>query len=169
MDTFLLHCLLTDSPYINDDECKTLDHNFDLVVNEGRRPGLMIKCHNGEVLMQTCGKQLLDSMSSIASVLDKAEGDQRYQNTLNEQQEKLHSSELSPSAQVLSTMKHESASWLNFAGKLSKKHKISLTQSSQNNSTDFIASARQSFDEASKIKLNDTLSFDTFMRDYQTE
>jgi len=169
MDIFLLHCLLTDSPYINDEECKTLDHNFDLVVNEGRRPDLTIKCHNGEVLMQTCGKQLLESMSSLAKVLDKAEGDQRYQNTLNEQQEKIHSPELSPSAQVLSTMKQESASWLDFAGELSKKHKISLTQSMLDNSTNFIAAAKHSFDEANNIKLNDTLSFDKFMRDYQTK
>jgi len=169
MDVFLLHCLLNDSPYIDDDECKTLDHNFDLVVNEGRRPGLMIKCHNNETLMQTCGKQLLDSMSSLAQALDQAKGDQRYQNTLSEQQAKIHSPELSPSAQVLSAMKKESTSWLDFAGELSKQHKISLTQSKQDPSTDFIASAQQSFSDANNIKLNDTLSFENFIQDYQTE
>jgi len=169
MDIFLLHCLLTDSPYINDEECKTLDHNFDLVVNEGRRPDLMIKCHNGETLMQTCGNQLLDSMSSLAKVLDQAEGDQRYQNTLIEQQEKIRSPELTPSAQLLSAMKNESASWLDFAGELSKKHKNSLTKSIQDHSTNFTASVQQSFNEANTIKQNDTLSFEKFMREYQTE
>jgi len=169
MDTFLLHCLLTDSPYINDEECKTLDHNFDLVVNEGRRPDLMIKCHKGEVLMQTCGKKLLDSMFSLAKTLDQAEGDLRYQKTLSEQQAKIHSPELIPSAQVLSTMKKESATWLNFAGELSKKHKTSLTQNIKENSTDFIESVERSFNEAGKIKQSDTVSFEKFMRDFKSE
>lgn len=168
MDIFLLHCLFTDSPSINDEECQMLDHNFDLVVNEGRKPGLMIKSPKDEILMQTCGKQLLDSMSSLAKVLDQAKGDQRYQNTLNEQQAKIQAPELSPSAQVLSTMKQESASWLNFAGALSKKHKISLTQNRAENSSDFTASVQQSFNEARTLKQSDTLSFDHFMQNYQT-
>ena len=164
MDTFLLHCLLNDSPYIDDGECKTLDHNFDLVVNEGRRPGLMIKCHNDETPMQSCGKQLLNSMTSLAKVLDQAKGDQRYQKTLNKQQQKINNPALTPSDQVLSTMNQESKSWLDFAGELSKKHKIALNQ---NNSTDLITSVQKSFSEARNIKLNDTLSFEQFMQDYQ--
>ncbi|MFT7371602.1 MAG: glutamate--cysteine ligase [Oleiphilaceae bacterium] len=169
MDIFLLHCLLTDSPYINDEECKTLNHNFDLVVNEGRRPDLMIKCHQGETLMQTCGKQLLDSMSSLAKTLDQAESDSRYQNTLIRQQKIINAPELSPSAQVLSTMKKDSASWLEFAGQLSKKHKLSLTQNAQNHPTNFIASVQQSFNDARSIKQNDTLTYEQFIHDYQTK
>jgi glutamate--cysteine ligase len=166
MDIFLLHCLLTDSPFINDSECKTLDHNFDLVVNEGRRPGLMIKCDNNETPMQNCGKQLLNDMASLAKVLDQAEGDQRYQKTVYEQQEKIYNPALTPSDQVLSTMNQESKSWLAFASEISKKHKVSLNQ---NNATDLIASVQESFSEASKIKLNDTLSFAQFIQDYQAE
>jgi len=129
----------------------------------------MIKCHKGEVLMQTCGKKLLDSMFSLAKTLDQAEGDLRYQKTLSEQQAKIHSPELIPSAQVLSTMKKESATWLNFAGELSKKHKTSLTQNIKENSTDFIESVERSFNEAGKIKQSDTVSFEKFMRDFKSE
>ena len=126
----------------------------------------MIKCHNDETPMQDCGKQLLDSMTSLAKALAQAEGDQRYQKTLKKQQEKIDNPELSPSAKVLSTMSQESLSWLDFAGALSKNHKISLTK---NSSIDLSESVQQSFSEASNIKLNDTLSFEQFMQDYQTE
>lgn len=168
MDIFLLHCLLTDSPYINDEECKTLDHNFDLVVNEGRKPDLKIQCNNGKTPIQSCGKELLDSMSELAKILDQAKGDQRYQQTLIEQQAKIQSSELCPSAQVLSAMKQDSMSWLDFAGTLSKNHKSTL-QSTQNHSTNDITSVQQSFNEANSIKQSDTLSFEQFMHNYQTE
>jgi glutamate--cysteine ligase len=169
MDIFLLHCLLTDSPYINDEECKTLDHNFDLVVNEGRKPNLLIQCNNGQVPMQSCGKKLLDSMSVLAKTLDKTEGDQRYQKTLIEQQAKIQSPELSPSAQVLSAMKQDSMSWLDFAGNLSKSHKVTLTENTQHHSTDFITSVQQSFNQANSIKQEDTLSFEQFLHNYQTK
>ncbi len=169
MDIFLLHCLLNDSDYINDEECQTLDDNFDLVVNMGRKPGLTIKCGNSEVPLQKCGEQLLDSMSSLAKVLDTANDDQRYQNTLKEQLTKIQSPELSPSAQVLSTMKQESLSWLDFTGELSKKHKFMLTKVTPNKSNHFESSVQQSFSEANKIKLQDPLPFEQFMQNYQAE
>ena len=139
------------------------------MVNEGRRPGLKIKCHDDDILMVTCAQQLLESMSSIAKTLDQAEEDQRYQNTLNEQQEKIASPELSPSAQVLAKMKKDSASWLSFAGDLSKQHKVSLTQKQYTNSTEFTSSVEQSFQEANQLKLDDTVSFESFMQNYQAE
>jgi len=169
MDLFLLHCLLTDSPYIDDEECQTLDHNFDLVVNEGRKPGLNIKCNNKAVPLQNCGEQLLNSMLSLAKVLDIAKDDQRYQHTLKEQLTKVLQPELSPSAQVLSTMKQESLSWLDFAGELSKKHKEILTKQVQVNKEQFVSSVQKSFADANKIKSQDKLSFEQFMQDYQTE
>ena len=169
MDTFLLHCLLTDSPVIDDEECQTLDHNFDLVVNEGRRPDLMIKCHNGETRMQDCSKQLLSSMSALAETLDKAQGDLRYTKTLALQLEKINNPALSPSAQVLSAMKTQSKSWLEFAGELSKQHKQTLNQSTQDDSIEFAETVRQSFNAASDIKNKDTLPFEAFMHNYQAE
>jgi len=112
---------------------------------------------------------VIDSMSSLATVLDTANDDQRYQNTLKEQLTKIQSPELSPSAQVLSTMKQESLSWLDFTGELSKKHKVILTKDTQKNSNNFITSVQQSFSEANRIKKQDILPFEQFMQNYQAE
>jgi len=178
MDIFLLYCLLKDSPYINDTECSALELNFDLVVNEGRKPDLSLKCGDALTNVQEWGKQLLDGMQATAEILDASVGDNRYKQALDEQRTKILDPELTPSAQILNVMKQESLSWLNFAGELSRKHKAAFANrmSKQHNAqsldqinAEFDLLRQQSFSEAEQIQANDTLSFSAFIQAYQQE
>jgi glutamate--cysteine ligase len=182
MDTFLMFCLLQDSPVINSEECDSLDENFNLAVNEGRRPGLELNDRQTKRSITEWGQSLLNEMKVIAEILDTDNKDNRYTLALREQENKLLSPELTPSAQVLTVMQKESLSWLEMAGELSKKHQQVLqpTQKLQsppklkstnesNTSDDFQAQARKSFEEAHDIKSKDTISFDEFLVNYQNQ
>lgn len=170
MDIFLTYCLLKNSPVIDSDECKELDENFDLVVNEGRKPGLKLVDHGKEKTLSEWGQELLDAMLGVARTLDLANKDNRYQEALQEQQNKILSPELTPSAQVLSVMKNESLSWLEMAGTLSQKHQLILkAEAKTSNTEDFRAQAAESIRLAKEIKEADTLSFDEFLADYQNQ
>ena len=182
MDIFLLYCLLKEAPFIPDYECQHLDDNFKLVVNEGRKHGLLLQKNDDRITLKDWATELLNDMQSVAEVLDHASAqengignghsDHRYQVALDEQRNKVNESELTPSAQVLAIMKQESLSWLEFAGALSQKHKeeLSKTTSPESDlSQIFSNTAKKSFNDADEIKKNDTLNFAAFMKAYQSE
>jgi len=172
MDIFLLYCLMKDSPVISEAECKDSDHNFDLVVNEGRKPKLSLQKGDQQILLTDWADTLLTEMQSIAEILDQDQEDNRYKAALFEQTQKIRNTELCPSAQVLSIMQQESLSWLEFAGELSSKHSAILSRKTETSDTleaRFAQLAKNSFKAEQDIKLSDSLPFKTFMKDYQGE
>jgi glutamate--cysteine ligase len=172
LDTFLFYCLMKESPIINDKECAQLDKNFDLAVNEGRKPGLTLKNEQGDITLVSWLEYTLKDMQNIAQALDLACDDNRYQQALTEQAKKAHNADLCPSAEVLAVMKHEKLSWLEFAGELSQKHKTLLAQDNESSTQldgDYAQYAKQSFLQAETIKQADTINFEAFLKDYQTE
>ncbi len=172
LDVFLTYCLLSNSPIISDKDCIRLDENFEKVVNRGREPNLSLNGPCGELTLEQWGIQIFDEMYKVANILDYASTDQRYTLALDEQKSKILHPELCPSAQILNIMRDESLSWIDFAGELAFKHKSCLLsdfpdkEKTLNNLT---LSAKQSFSEEHVIKSSDSVSFDVFMKQYQTE
>lgn len=170
LDVFLSYCLLSDSPLISDEDCARLDENFNLVVNRGREPNLQLNGPNGNISPQQWATQLVDEMSKVAEVLDKGTVDSRYKKALEEQKSKIIHPELCPSAQVLSIMREESLSWIDFAGELAFKHKSCLLSDFPNKTSvlnELSTSSQQSFVDERALKASDTGSFEDFLKQYQ--
>ena len=170
LDVFLSYCLLSDSPLISDEDCARLDENFNLVVNRGREPNLQLNGPNGNISPQQWATQLVDEMSKVAEVLDKGTVDSRYKKALEEQKSKIIHPELCPSAQVLSIMREESLSWIDFAGELAFKHKSCLLSDFPNKTyvlNELSTSSQQSFVDERALKASDTGSFEDFLKQYQ--
>lgn len=166
MDLFLMYCLLTDSPFIIDDECKEIDRNFSLTVNKGRDPELKLQSKGEDISIAEWGAQLLSGMRSIAEILDLINNDQRYIQALELQANKLSNASLTPSAEILAVMAQEKLSWLEFSTQLSGKHKLELTQSAECN--DLADQAPISFAQASDIKAGDTQSFSDYLKAFNS-
>lgn len=172
LDVFLSYCLLSDSPLISDEECTRLDENFDLVVNRGREPTLELSGPNGPISPQEWASQLINEMTRVASILDKGTNDARYNKALEEQKAKILHPELCPSAQILSIMREESLSWIDFTGELAFKHKSCLINDFPNKDSvlnELAANADKSFVDARAIQDADKLSFDAFIEQYQIQ
>ncbi len=171
LDLFLLHCLLTDSPFISDEDCSTIDTNFSLAVNEGRKPGLKLNNRGAEISLQDWGKELLDAMQPIADILDRNTHDHRYSNALIEQLNKIAAPDLTPSAQVIAVMQQEGLSWIEFAGELSRKHKAHFLGEQAKHypkkTEELRAQSESSFTDAAAIKAGDTQTFADFLTAYQ--
>ena len=105
MDTFLLYCLLEDSPPCTDREQVVMDYNLKTVVNRGREPGLKLKDCSGERPMVELAGELLASMESISGLLDSAFKGANYSATLQDQKDKVADPELTPSARMLREMR----------------------------------------------------------------
>lgn len=173
LDAFLVYCLVADCPVISDEECEQIEWNFDAVVNRGREPGLKLKTNEGDVLLSEQGLSLLDDIEKVAPMLAKYQKDSDeskvfYLKAIEEQRNKLLEPELTPSAQVLSVMRSESLSWLEFVGELSFKHQYTSQKQCDTPSINkkYTLMADESFFKEQALKSADLSEFSEFMTRY---
>lgn len=107
LDTFLLYCLLQDSPACNEQEQREQTANLEAVVNRGREPGLTLQDRGSEPTLVQWGQQLLQDMERVAHLQDSAHGRQQYAASLARQQARVADPELTPSARILREMREQ--------------------------------------------------------------
>ncbi|USD38539.1 glutamate--cysteine ligase [Ferrimonas sp. SCSIO 43195] len=83
LDLFLLDCALLPSPCWTDACQEQTQRNFETVVIEGRKPGLLLEAGCGEQIgLAQWLQQSFDRWSKIADVIDGLNGDTQYQDAL---------------------------------------------------------------------------------------
>lgn len=168
VETFLLFCLLEDSPPTNPDEYKQIAENQRLVVNEGRNPDLEVFCHGNKVNLRVCGKSLLDKLKPVAALLEKAIDDPDYSLAIDIQLPKLHDEHKTPSAHMLDVMEKNGLSFFKMAYKQSCQYREFFL------SHPLPASRQHYFEELAKetiasqkaIESSDTLTFEQYLDNY---
>ena len=99
MDTFLLFCLLQDSPEIGEPEQLRLARNHTLMTEQGRRPDLQLETASGKLGRTAWGEQLFAELETIAQLLDQAGSG--YLDAVQHYKPLLQQPELTPSARLL--------------------------------------------------------------------
>ena len=169
LDAFLLFCALDDSPLLNNQECHDCTSNFRKVVMEGRRPGLHLQRNDDVLLLQDWASQLLERIAEVASLLDQGQPQALHGLALQAQRDKVADSSLTPSAQVLATLRERKESFAGFALRLSLQH-AEYFRSQPLSSTEqqaFEALASQSLSQQAAIEADDSMPFDDFVAAYQ--
>ncbi len=110
VDTFLMWCLLSDSPWITDEECDRLDDNRRLVVERGRDPELRLTRNGESVTLPEWGEQIFAEMAEVARLLDAVEEGEPHAAALNELAPRLKDASLTPSAQMLARLQEGNGS-----------------------------------------------------------
>ncbi len=100
IDTFLLYCLLADSPLSCDKELDCIQENQDRVVNRGRDPKLKLKTLNGEQSLAIAAQPLMQALEPIAEIMDSLNQGSFYRQAVSHQIEKIEDPEKTPSARV---------------------------------------------------------------------
>lgn len=110
VDTFLMWCLLSDSPWISDEECDRLDDNRRLVVERGRDPALTL-IHNCEsTTVRAWGEQIFAELGEVARLLDAVEEGTPHAAALEALAPRLKDPSLTPSAQLLARLQEGNGS-----------------------------------------------------------
>lgn len=107
LDTFLLYCLLEESPPCTDAEQAIQASNLETVVNRGRMPGLTLQTDTGERPMTECAEDLFASLRQVAKLMDTATDSSLYSATLKQQEAAVADPDLTPSARVLREMREQ--------------------------------------------------------------
>jgi len=169
LDTFLIVCLLATSEPDSPEEFSQLAQNQLAVVERGRDPDLLLHTDNEQPLsLKRWGSVLLDECASIAHLLDLSEETNLYSLATQQQREKLVDAELTPSAQVLASMRHNRMPFFRFSMNHALAHQqffetLPLTAAEQSR---FELSVAQSFQDQSAIEAADQLDFDGFLKQY---
>ena len=105
MDTFLLLCLLAESPDDGPQESAATEAIQLTMVERGREPGLHLLGEHRD----TRAGGILSRCSEVAELLDRAHGTSLYKDAVEEQRARAQNPNLTPSARILEAMASQKA------------------------------------------------------------
>jgi glutamate--cysteine ligase len=168
LDTFLLYCLLQDSPPCDDAETQLIAENLQRVVNRGREPGLSLLRGGAEVPLSEVAHDMLNEMEPIARALDQSHGGMDYLEVLNQQRGKIDDPESTPAARLLAEMQQQDIPFFRLAMNYSQRwaeHFRSPALPAER-SSHFQKIAAQSIVKQQAVEADDSIDFTTYLRDY---
>ncbi|MGO3058221.1 glutamate--cysteine ligase [Halomonas sp. AOP43-A1-21] len=171
VDTFLMWCLLSDSPWISDEECDRLDDNRRWVVERGRDPELTLIRQGQTTSVREWGEQIIAEMHEVARLLDAVEDDAPYAAALNELAPRLKDPSLTPSAQMLMRIKEGNGSLSDTLLALAKEQGEKLKNTPMLRSREALLAQliETSHQQQHDIEAADQVSFAEFLETYFTK
>lgn len=103
LDLFLIWCALADSPTMSNDELLCTRENWNRVILQGRKPGLLLSvgCETARYPLDEAGTALFSALGQLAKILDSINSDNQYQQVCEQLLPCFAQPELTLSARVL--------------------------------------------------------------------
>lgn len=162
-ETFLIFCMLEDSPPISNKEYDILEYNDLSVALRGRQPNLKLikNLEEDKIGILEWSESILDRMMSIGEALDSAYKTTKYSETLNEKRIHLRNLDLLPSARFHQSLIESNTEYQDFNLNLSvlhseqiRKNKLNQEKISYFKETNNISWEKQKKLEAESSKLD---------------
>lgn len=176
LDTFLLYCLLSDSPPSDNEEHEAIQNNQKRMVYRGREPALTLLSKNatGDIVerpMREWADNLMTDMQSISHVLEAATGQAKHNHSLKIERAKLQNDRLTPSAMILDNMASENKTFYRFAADLATEHQAYFAQYPLSDAQRqyYSTLAEASHTQQRTIENDDRVSFDRYLEDYYSQ
>lgn len=168
LDLFLLDCLLSESPQIDDAECSMLDDNYKDVVARGRDRELRLCRDGGRTPIGEAATALLDGLEPLAEMLDGWNGGDVYRKALSAQRGILSGDSQVPSARVIDAMQASGMGHRDWSMDMALRHQSTLRQEGMEASVhaEFTAASKDSLAEQKRMEASDTLGFSDFLEHY---
>jgi glutamate--cysteine ligase len=168
LDSFLLYCLLSESPECNEQEYFEVKENIASVIEFGRDPELCLSRKGKQVKLNEWAAELVSDIEHSAVLLDKVHGDEKYSDSISTQKAKIDDPDLTPSGQVLKTMQDDNCSFYGFAVKQSESHKQFFLDRKLNDETESLMTetARTSLSKQKDIEAEDEVGFEEFLQNW---
>jgi glutamate--cysteine ligase len=168
IETFLILCLLQDSPPIGKDEQKDIEYNQQTVACCGRDPGIRLRRNGSRLTVQEWTREIYEEIQPIAELLDQGESAQSYRASLATVLPAIEDPDQTPSARMIAEMRENNQSFYHFAMDMCEKH---LRYFQQDRNTPerirfFEEEAEKSLKLQQDIEAADNVSFDKYLHQY---
>ena len=167
LETFVLFCLLLDSPMIRLQERCEIDRNLEKVAHRGRDPELRLLRGGLGISLQTWAGELLGAMEPLGDMLERVRCGE-HRRVLAAQQAKVADPGLTPSARVLAEMRARGESFHGFARRQAEGHRQHfkpLTLSAERQ-VQLEREAEASLARQAAIEAADDIDFPAFLERY---
>ncbi len=165
LDTFLLYCLMTDSPTHDEERCAEVSRNAMAVVQQGRSPDLTLLDQGRERGFREWAGEILSEIKPWAAMLESNLDTNGYIESFNVQSDRVADPSLTPSGRILNDLKSEAIPFFRLAMNLALQHRDSFKsrplETSQQD--EFAEIASQSTADQQEIEAADTASFDDYL------
>lgn len=165
LDTFLLYCLMLDSPQHDEQRCAEVRKNTMSVVQEGRSPALKLLDQGRERDLKAWASELLAEIRPWAELLESTLSEPGYLESFELQKDRVSNPTLTPSGQILEDLKAQGIPFFRFAMNQALKHRESLTSHAMTESElkQYETLASDSLREQKAIEAADKTSFDEYL------
>lgn len=168
LETFMLFCLLAESPPLATGEKAETARNGLAVACCGRTPGFELWRRGEKVDLRDWAEELMEGLGAVAEILDGDAGEQPYRRSLGRYRPAIADPESTPAARMLAEMRCERESFAEYARRWSMRHaevwrKRTLTPEQADV---FEAEAEISWENQRRIEAADVQSFDEFLEAY---
>lgn len=170
LDSFLIYCLLSESPECHEQEFFEVADNIALVVEQGREPALSLKRESKDILLKDWASELLEDIAHGAALLDQVHDMDEHCASLAVQQAKVNDPGLTPSGQVLKRMQDKQLSFYDLGMQQSSVHKDHFLETTLHAdiNTHMRETSAQSVTRQKEIEDADNMSFDDFIKMWNT-
>jgi glutamate--cysteine ligase len=172
LDVFLLHCLLTPSPFDTPEEIVELAHNQQKVAERGREPGLQLERQGSLVQLTDWARELVGSLGPLATAMDDAYGGTLYAQAVDAAIQGVENPESLPSARVLQAVRDEhQGSFVAFVRAQSALIKQRMTDAplTPAQAQHFAQLSGASLQKQADIEAADSMPFDVYLTEYLSD
>ncbi len=168
IDSFLLFCLLDESPGIDKDEYQHLIDDNKTVVNNGRATDATVHIKGEVVPIPAAITRLLNAIKPCAEILDSAHGHNLYTAGWEAQHHKAENPDELPSAKILRDIPKHDSSYFKFAMSQAKQHQQWFKERalSAKRAAYYQQVAKDSDAKREAIEAADSTDFETFLKHY---
>ncbi len=171
VESFMLFCMLCESPDIDLAEHAHIKNNLLAVAHNGRDPDLKLIRQGREIPLRQWGAEILDVVGDMCDLLDVAGKPKLYCNSLSQQLAKLYEPQKTPSGVMLKELLDNDEDFASFGLRKSKEHHeyFSSIALSTEKLRDFERSVKDSHDKQREIESADNMSFEAFLETYSSQ
>ena len=169
MEAFLLYCLLSESPLLDDDAFVEVRDNQLDVARRGRDPELRLRRSGDAVPLNEWANEIMRGVAAVASVIDEHDDNNSYGEAVSAMQVLVEDPNATPSARMVRELEDSGAGFFQFAHDMSGRHRdyfASIASIDDATQAAFRQEAIDSLQRQAEIEAGDSISLDEYLKRY---
>jgi glutamate--cysteine ligase len=168
LDVFLTYCAVAPSDMMQGDDYQETEDNLSLVVEQGRKPGLLLGTNGEQKTLTDWASELFDDMREVARIMDENNQANTFSEAVETEWQKVLDPDKTFSGRILKQLKEGNLGNGDFALSLAEKHKADLQGLDYRHFTaeQLAEISRQSIGKQEQEEASDTKEFEVFLDNY---
>lgn len=166
MESFLVYCLLEDSPPLDDRALAEAKRNHAETAKFGRDPSFRLLRDSKEVSLRDWATEIVDCVAAVAELIDREEGSDSYVQATAVMRGLVEDPEGTPSARMLAGLREAGTSFFEFTLEMARSHAEyfdAITPMPEDRTREFESEAEDSLQKQAEIEAADDVSLDEFL------